>query len=337
MGHEIGRRDTAMFSQKAAWHGLGVVIEEAPTPEEALAISGLNWEVGQDPIYRKRDGSLVKTHVENYRKDNGYPLGVVGAGYSVVQNEDLFRIAYGIADAGTDLRVESAFSMKDNRRVIVTIRADTFAPTPNDEVNMYLVTANGHDGSLVLINYFSSTRVVCNNTFQASLAAAKHSEGFIALRHEGDMESKIKQAQESLRAYTKTYARYREQVDSLVSRKMSKDEMDEFITDAIILMDGPIPKSEDAKTNKRAATKREKATESYRTIVHNFDAEAQFLKGDRNAWLAFNACTKWMQHQRDGRQSRDEQKRIDNRVFSDQFGQIAKAKGQLWKNALSLV
>ena len=41
-----------MFSvREKPWHGLGVVVEEAPSSEEALRLAGLDWRVVQKSLY----------------------------------------------------------------------------------------------------------------------------------------------------------------------------------------------------------------------------------------------------------------------------------------------
>lgn len=349
MAHELYTEDTALFAEEAAWHGIGLVLDHAPGPDEALELSGLNWEVGKDPIWRARDGSLIKSHVETYRKPspnfpkfpNGLPLGVVGDGYEIVQNRELFELAYEISGQRPDLKVESAFSMKRCTRVIVTVRADTFMAQKGDDVKMYLVLANGHDGTLVLSGYYSATRVVCNNTFKASLAAAIKGEGIMTIRHKGDMEEKMKEITKFLGNYAKTFAAYQDKVAAMVDRKLSKDEMDSFLLGAVMAREGAIPTEADtlgdSKDAKKAAKQRTKCYEAYNDICARFDKEAQELRSGRNLWMAFNAFTGWLQHDREGRQSKNEQQRLDNKVFSEQFGTTATAQEKVWADAMALV
>jgi len=336
MGHKIGSMDTGMAAEKNGWHDLFKVLNRAPTPEIALIESGLNWRVAQDQLFRSRDGSLCSTHVENFREHDGLSLGVVGRGYKPVQNDELFNMVYGVLGERKELEVETAFSMCNCRRIVVTVRADAFLPQKDDPVKMYLCFANGHDMSLSLCGYFTSTRVVCNNTFRASQAAAKKSEGFVSLKHEGDMGAKMEEAEHILAAYAATYRDYQLKVSALVNRKMTRDEVNDLVTEAIVLMERDIPTEADACKSSRAHTKRLKCVKAYKVIIDNFDREAAQIKADRNAWMIFNACTKWFQHDRPMR-GKDEEKKVSDRLFSDNFGQIAGAKSKLWESALALV
>jgi phage/plasmid-like protein (TIGR03299 family) len=336
MAHKIMALDGAVFAEKPAWHGLGLVVKDAPTPEEALVLAKLNWEVGQDQLFQARDGALVTDHVQNYRMDTGLPLGVVGKGYQPVQNRELAEMAYVVKGQSDRLEVESAFSMNNCRRVVFTIRADEFLAQNDDVVKMYLCLANGHDGSLALVWYFTSERVVCNNTFQASRAAASRTDGYGTFRHEGDMEVKIKEAKRAVEAYATLRRQYGDKVQALASYKMTKEEMDSLITDAIIFANGPIPTKDEAAKDTRKKTKREKAMTAYLQIGENFNEEREMLKSSPNAWLAFNACTKWLQHQRPQR-GKDDEARQNAKAFSDMFGIMETTKGKIWDRALQLV
>jgi hypothetical protein len=45
MAHNITDTDGAVFHKQAAWHGLGLVIQEDMSPTQAMELAGLNWEV----------------------------------------------------------------------------------------------------------------------------------------------------------------------------------------------------------------------------------------------------------------------------------------------------
>ena len=45
--------ESGMFVREEAWHRLGVVVQEAPSTEEAYELSGLNWNVELVPSFIK--------------------------------------------------------------------------------------------------------------------------------------------------------------------------------------------------------------------------------------------------------------------------------------------
>lgn len=65
-----------MFSvREKPWHGLGVVVEEAPSSEEALRLAGLDWRVVQKSLYT--NSGLVDGYKANVRESDNTVLGVV--------------------------------------------------------------------------------------------------------------------------------------------------------------------------------------------------------------------------------------------------------------------
>ena len=79
MSHEI----ESMFSVGVLpWHGLGHVLDGAPTCAEALVLAGMNWAVNLRPMCTTiADGGVslaVPGHNAVIRMDTGAVLGVVG-------------------------------------------------------------------------------------------------------------------------------------------------------------------------------------------------------------------------------------------------------------------
>lgn len=74
-----------MFSvREKPWHGLGVVVEDAPSSKDALNLAGLDWRVVQKPLFT--NSGLVEGYKANVRdSDNSVAITVVdilnGAAY----------------------------------------------------------------------------------------------------------------------------------------------------------------------------------------------------------------------------------------------------------------
>ena len=82
MAHEITNTDNVVLSKVAAWHGLGTVVEEAPSIAGALMLAGLDWRVEQHDLTTTR-GKMIETHTANVRSDTDDVLGIVGTGYTI--------------------------------------------------------------------------------------------------------------------------------------------------------------------------------------------------------------------------------------------------------------
>ena len=161
--HEMTKNDSAMYYEKAAWHGLGRIVEDATSPAEALEYSGLDWEV-----YKARvmvSGIMSDDYCGVVRDDIKKIIGVVSPSYKTVQNWEAFDIAKSF---GSDVVVESAGSVQDGRKAYLLLRGDSFdAHYGADEVCKYMALMWSHDGTQALTVLPTSVRVVCERCGQA--------------------------------------------------------------------------------------------------------------------------------------------------------------------------
>jgi phage/plasmid-like protein (TIGR03299 family) len=179
-----------MFSVgETPWHGLGHVLECPPSIDEALQLTGLDWEVDLRPLYLE-DGRKV-THNAVCRTDRNEVLGVVGPNYKPLQNREAFGVFQPFVEQKI-LALETGGSLRAGRRVWLLGRflgLDPQEVVAGDEVRPYLLLSTGHDG-LVCVRYgLTPIRVVCNNTLQAAHANGKESGLLRVLHTENVVES----------------------------------------------------------------------------------------------------------------------------------------------------
>ena len=127
MAHEIEQHDGVVLHREKAWHGLGTIVENAPTPTEALQIARLDWSVEQWPLAAQRpDGGYlpIKTSVANVRSDVGHVLGIVGDGYQPIQNRDLAEFCTALAEQDDVVKIESAGSIRNGAKVWFLLKGE---------------------------------------------------------------------------------------------------------------------------------------------------------------------------------------------------------------------
>ena len=100
MAHEIEELDGVMLSGKAAWHGLGTVVDGDQTTDETIATCGLGWSVEKEPCYVKTGWGkyaevpkrflLVRDDLE--KDDMRRVLGGCSDTYKIIQNTEAFAI-----------------------------------------------------------------------------------------------------------------------------------------------------------------------------------------------------------------------------------------------------
>ena len=119
MAHGITETDGLVLHKTRAWHGLGTVVEEAPTPNDALKIAGLDWEVEQTANVRGYSrGTPVESDkwVLNVRNDTNEVLGCVTSNYTPIQNSDVAEFCERLS-MDTVVKVESAGSLFGGKRL----------------------------------------------------------------------------------------------------------------------------------------------------------------------------------------------------------------------------
>lgn len=189
MAHMV---ETLFSVREKCWHGLGEIIQNAPTSEDAIRIAKIDWTVEQKPIYLA-DGTQIKGSWANVRSSDGKPLGVVGDRYKIVQNKDAF--AFTDALLGEGVKYETAGSLKGGKIIWLLARMPENFEVLGDKVEPYLVFTNTHDGSGAVRVTMTNVRICCNNTLNLALRQAKR---VWSARHTGSVTSKLDDARETL-------------------------------------------------------------------------------------------------------------------------------------------
>lgn len=174
-------------SNVTPWHGLGQVIESAPTSDDAIKIAGLDWEVKPMPIFDQY-GHELDGYKVNIRMSDRKPLGIVTDRYKVVQNAEAF--AFTDALLGKGVRYETAGSLASGKTVWMLARMEG-TTLAEEIIDPYLVFTNQHDGKGAVRVAITPVRVVCQNTLNLALRqASRH----WTCAHKGDIEGKLEEA-----------------------------------------------------------------------------------------------------------------------------------------------
>jgi phage/plasmid-like protein (TIGR03299 family) len=288
MAHNITETDGAVFNKKAAWHGLGIVIQNDMSPTDAMEISGLNWTVSKTSSVYAGDAQSDDYNAI-IRDDNNTILSIQSPDYQVIQNSEVFDMAYNL---GADIKVESALSMNGGRRLVVLCNTGTMdGASSNDTIEKYMAFINSHDGTLAHSVMPTSIRIVCQNTL--SMAMASGYKKAFRITHTGDIKKKQQAMADALKFYQQTGKLFEEKVSTLVRKELTKADIQKFWMDVWGMLETPIvtnPQTESEYTNYL------KATTTIAKWSDTFDSERQSLNSTANMWLVANAVTKELQH-----------------------------------------
>ncbi len=210
--------DWMLSAKERPWHGIGTVVEEAPTSDDAIRIAKLDWTVEQFPVYA--NGNPIQDVFANVRSDTNEALGIVRNRYKIIQNNEAFDFVDSIVqNKHIECRYETAGSLFNGRRIFLLVKL------PNkilldDDVENYLFFTNSHDGSSALTAGITNVRVVCNNTLQMALDGA---ERIWRCRHTTNLEGKKQQAKESLGMAVNYMSKMEDTALEMVQKKINEE------------------------------------------------------------------------------------------------------------------
>lgn len=225
--------ESMFYVRQAPWHGLGVRVEEAPSSQEALRLSGLDWQVIQQPIATV-DGTPIPGYRANLRDTDHQVLGVVTDRYRVVQNGEAFAFTDGLLGEG--VKYETAGSLQNGRKIWLLAKLPDKYIIEGDQIDPYLVFSNSHDGSGSIKVAMTPIRVVCQNTLNLALSSAKRVWSTI---HVGDLAGKMTEAHNTLLLAEKYMGQLGMEFSRLSKVKLSDQKVLQYIDQLLPLDDQP--------------------------------------------------------------------------------------------------
>lgn len=305
-----------MFSvEKTPWHGLGVVINHAPTIKEGIEFAGLNWAVEVRSLTREDGVKLDEFGKAFVRSDNKKTLGIVGPKTHPLQNADAFNFFQGFVDA-KEATLETAGSLDEGRKVWVMakISRPNSIIVPGDEVAKFVLLSNAHDGTTAVRVGFTPIRVVCANTL--ALAHTDKASKLIRVRHSKDVTKNVEALRETMNLADEEFEATAEQFRFLASRQINAsdlrkyikvvfkmDENDEKCTTRSLNVLREIMNKHENKTFMIAAEKlnmEEKEKRLLEKVTENFEAGrgTENFKSRGSFWTAYNAVNEYLNYER---------------------------------------
>lgn len=268
--------ETMMYVREKPWHGLGTMVEEAPTSADALRLAGLDWTVDKKNI-QVCGGAKIDNYKANVRSSDGAVLGVVTDRYRVVQNVEAFAFTDSLIDG--EVRYETAGSLQGGKKIWLLAKLpDT--EIVGDKTEPYLCFTNTHDGTGAIRVCMTPIRVVCNNTLNIALNGAKRAW---SVRHTGDIQAKLHEARVCLDMANKYMDNLAVYADRMANITVTDDRI-KAILDELFPIDDDMSDRE-----KRNA---EKVKEDY--MVCYFAPDIMKFMG--TAWGALNAMSDMVSH-----------------------------------------
>ena len=287
--------ESMFYVREVPWHGLGTMVQEAPTSADALRLAGLDWEVKQRSI-QVCGGAKIENFKANVRSTDGKVLGVVSDRYQIVQNTEAFSFTDELV--GGDVRYETAGSLQDGRKIWLLAKMPT-RKVIDDEVEPYLCFSNTHDGSGAIRVCMTPIRVVCNNTLNLALNTARRQW---STKHVGDISQKMQEARICLELADTYMDELSEYAEKLANKRVTDDELNKILDEMF-----PV----DENDTERRKTTAQKAKEEFMVCYLRPDI-AMYLN---TAWGVVNAMSDMVTHSEPLRKTQDYRANNWNRIM----------------------
>lgn len=206
------------------WHGLGQVVQKAPTAAEAIKLAGIDYTVELREV-KTQHGVIIPNCFAPVRADTNVPFGVVGSLYNVLQNREAFTFFDAIVGEGAAI-YETAGALGEGETVFITAKLPEIIRVGKDEIDQYLFLTNNHSGQQQVTAAFTPIRIVCNNTLNAALEDCSMK---VKIRHNGQMHDKLKEAHKLMGIVSATSKQLEEAFSVMVKTPIVDQQLKDFI------------------------------------------------------------------------------------------------------------
>ena len=303
MSHEITDIDEMFSVRQPTWHGLGQILDDYPSRQEAQQIAH-PWEPISEPLYREvpyfDESGLPQTryekvegYVANSRSDNAHLLGVVSDGYVPINNSEMWDIAEVLQGENTDVKFETAGSLAGGRKVWLMLRLEEpieIDGDPNGATVPFYALQNSHDGSGSFRGQATSLRIVCANTSHAADMDAKAKGTEFTFRHSKNIRERVEEARHALAGWRESVADWKLLNEHLLTMNVDAEGEREFLTRFI-------PEPMTAMTSERVKRNIDEARSEFMGVY-----QGETLEGvTGTAYGLVHAASEWTEHYRRAR------------------------------------
>ncbi len=333
MSHDLAtiNGQTAMMSYgKAPWHGLGQALDRPATAAEAIEAAHLDWEVKKAPLHIQQGNRFpaVPDHFAVVRKDQsaGTPaptvLGIVGEGYTPLQNREAFAWFDPIVGKGAAI-YHTAGALGQGERVWILAKLpDTIHVIGEDIAHKYLLLSNSHDGRSSVQVKFTPIRVVCQNTLTMALNQGRG----IRIQHTRTLPQRLEAARDALGIIRRRFEEIAKDFRQLARVLVIQPRLDDYLGRVF-------PAPTDLDNGQVVARVQRARTESGRLFEEGRGNKEPGVRG--TLWAAYNGVTEYVDH---AMTYRDDDRRLDAIWFGNGYltkaraYRIAVQSAEAWRN-----
>jgi phage/plasmid-like protein (TIGR03299 family) len=258
--------EQGFFVREPAWHGLGVVLDDYPSRDEAMELAGHNWDVvelpsftgipmheggayGLDPNGLNNQRGFQRNGNGWLRKDDGYKSHVRSDTLALLhKSKDSFErinnsTGYDVAELLFEqgFQYETGITVDGGKTCAITLKLDEPIRISGDDsvVVPFGCLSWAHDGSASLKVRSGTIRQVCANTVSASEAEGKRLGTDFTFRHTKNVLDRIEDAKKAISGVRDGLEVYRNVMEDLAVMPVTTEQRTLFVSTII----GDLPDS----------------------------------------------------------------------------------------------
>lgn len=321
------------------WHNEGHILTEAPSFDHALKIAEIDYKVEVLPLRVivnsefSIDSPIGQATVRMDRiPQQKAILGIVGDGYTPLQNREAFEILEplidnklleiqtgGVLRGGADAWLLGKLTIKDS--LVQEVFSDKTIP--------YILVSNNHNGRSPVTVMYTPIEVVCANTLGMAHHGRNRNNSTVVRKHTRNVRENL--VEEAMIFFERTMENYHliaEDFMLMKKRILTQQEFNEYVLDAVAVM--PDIKKEDKTTHTDSTIAR---AEGKRNRLTNMWENATGNTGNHSAWEAYMAVTELCDYSDDLVKVRKASSRLQSMIS----GPIGDVKQRVLDNLVELV
>lgn len=303
------------------WHGLGKPIH-ATNVEDAITEAGMDWQISKHELKTvstnpELDGLQLTRHFPIIREDTKVVLGVLGRGYTTIQNKDALQMFQDVLDTN-EITLEQGGEFDEGRRLWMVSRLPQELKIGPDEIDRHIIINWSHDGSLALTAAFVP---YLRRRHVALTAPVKGMPMSVAIKHTKNNKERINESSKMLKKAYNYFAEASEVFQRMVDEPFGKELMGRYLQ--MLFPDKELVENKDG-------SQRKNSNESKRAEIMDIFCEPSDVSETK--WAAFTSVADWADHSRKGR-TPDGSNPTELRLEGIWFGTAAKIKA----NALEIL
>jgi phage/plasmid-like protein (TIGR03299 family) len=309
------------YVNERPWHGLGSKLPKNQPIEVWQKSAGMDFEIKQTSVLfnaANGDGNILNLRSNPeatvlYRSDNLESLSVVSKRYKVVQPREVLEFFRNLVLAG-GMELETAGVLRSGKKFWALAKTGQSVLLPGlDKVNGYLLLATSSDSSLATSAFFTSIRVVCNNTLQMAVGESK---GAVRVPHSRTFDPVA--VKQELGLGMSAWDEFMASIKAMSQRPVNKFEAMSYLVNVLGNADLPLNDQPN-----------QKAIQTVYGLYSGEGKGSKMLSANGTSWGLLNSVTEFIDHERRARSQ-------DTRLDSAWFGTGAAIKQKAFEEALLL-